>query len=160
MSDGPGGSTLPPEDDLSLPKATVQKLISEILPKDIACAKETRDLVIECCVEFIHMISTEANEICEADSKKTIAPEHILGALKRLGFESFTEEVEDVLKDHKIQQKEREKKVSKFDKTGLTDEQLLAKQEELFAASRARFEQGGPTATTSDAEPPTATEAT
>jgi hypothetical protein len=84
-------------------------------------------------LEFIHLISSEANEICEQDSKKTIAPEHIIGALKvcppkifclippwapiggpiidfdriyqRLGFESFTEEVEDVLKDHKQQQK-------------------------------------------------------
>ena len=28
------------------------------------------------------MISSEANEICEQESKKTIAPEHIIGALK------------------------------------------------------------------------------
>ena len=32
--------------------------------------------------EFIHLISSEANEICELESKKTIAPEHIIGALK------------------------------------------------------------------------------
>ena len=76
----------------------------------MTCAKETRDLVIECCVgaclfrqkmrlpsenksflmllllslpvsEFIHLISSEANEICEQESKKTIAPEHIITAL-------------------------------------------------------------------------------
>lgn len=73
-------------------------------------------------LEFIHLISSEANEICEQESKKTIAPEHIIGALKvcicdrlhprltvlqRLGFDSFTAEVEDVLKDHKQQQKVR-----------------------------------------------------
>ena len=34
--------------------------------------------------EFIHLISSEANEICEQESKKTIAPEHIIGALKVL----------------------------------------------------------------------------
>lgn len=73
--------------------------------------------------EFIHLISSEANEICEKESKKTIAPEHIISALKvryssayaylcsqvtfyqHLGFESFTTDVEDVLKDHKQQQK-------------------------------------------------------
>ena len=33
-------------------------------------------------IEFIHLISSEANEICEQESKKTIAPEHIIGALK------------------------------------------------------------------------------
>jgi hypothetical protein len=63
------------------------------------------------------------------------------------------------LKDHKQQQKvvvtlsiitasfisalklqDREKKVSKFEQSGLTEEELLAKQQELFAASRAKFQ--------------------
>lgn len=35
---------------------------------------------------------------------------------------------------------DREKKVSKFEQSGLTEEELLAKQEELFAASRAKFQ--------------------
>ncbi|KJA24500.1 hypothetical protein HYPSUDRAFT_38520 [Hypholoma sublateritium FD-334 SS-4] len=144
MSDreGHSGGGAQTEEDLSLPKATVAKMIAELLPNDIVCSKETRDLVIECCVEFIHLISSEANEICEADSKKTIAPEHIISALTRLGFTTFAPEVESVLKDHKQQQKDREKKVSKFEASGMTEEELLAKQEELFAASRAKF-QGG-----------------
>ncbi|KAM6495558.1 Histone-fold-containing protein [Amanita muscaria] len=130
----------PPDDDLSLPKATVAKMIAELLPNDIVCAKETRDLVIECCVEFIHLLSSEANEICEQESKKTIAPEHIIAALKRLGFDSFTTEVEDVLKDHKQQQKDREKKVSKLEQSGMTEEELLEAQQKLFAQSRAIYE--------------------
>jgi len=60
--------------------------------------------------------------------------------LKRLGFDSFTSEVEDVLKDHKQQQKDREKKVSPFEQSGLTKEELATIQEELFAASRAKFQ--------------------
>jgi len=91
-------------------------------------------------LEFIHLISSEANEICEQDSKKTIAPEHIIGALKRLGFETFTEEVEDVLKDHKQQQKDREKKVSKLEQSGKTEEELWEEQQKLFAESRAKYE--------------------
>ncbi|KAI0069037.1 histone-fold-containing protein [Artomyces pyxidatus] len=141
MSDREGHSGAPgTDDDLSLPKATVAKMITELLPADVTCAKETRDLVIECCVEFIHLISSEANEICEQDSKKTIAPEHIIGALRRLGFESFTEEVEEVLKDHKQQQKDREKKTTKLEQSGLTEEELFAKQQALFAESRAKYE--------------------
>lgn len=70
MSDHEGHSGAPGSDeDLSLPKATVAKMItgtksiavhhcpvfnqwrlSELLPSDVTCAKETRDLVIECCV--------------------------------------------------------------------------------------------------------------
>lgn len=82
---------------------------------------------------------------------------HLFIPGQRLGFDSFTAEVEDVLKDHKQQQKvheslhfpltlidhllqDREKKVSKFEQSGLTEEQLLAQQEQLFAASRAKFQ--------------------
>ncbi|KAG8945719.1 negative cofactor 2 transcription regulator complex subunit ncb2 [Tulasnella sp. 424] len=139
MSDreGPSGSGAA-DDDLSLPKATVYKLIGELLPQEVTCTKETRDLVIECCVEFIHLISSEANEICEKESKKTISPEHVVQALKVLGFEGYVEEVEEVLKDHKQQVKDREKKVSKFEQSGFSQEELLAQQEALFAEARAR----------------------
>jgi hypothetical protein len=75
MSDREGpsaaGGAPPPDEDLSLPKATVAKMITgasslisfsvqyaqflrvagpELLPSDVGCVKETRDLVIECCV--------------------------------------------------------------------------------------------------------------
>ncbi|KAE9399015.1 histone-fold-containing protein [Gymnopus androsaceus JB14] len=141
MSDREGLSGAPGNDeDLSLPKATVAKMITELLPKDVVCAKETRDLVIECCVEFIHLISSEANEICEKESKKTIAPEHIISALKALGFDQFTSEVEDVLKDHKQQQKKR--KSQSLNSRERLEEELLAEQERLFAESRARFQSG------------------
>ncbi|KAF8826539.1 hypothetical protein HHX47_DHR5000353 [Lentinula edodes] len=109
MSDREGLGASSSDDDLSLPKATVAKMIT-------------------------------ANDICEKESKKTIAPEHIISALKALGFDQFTSEVEDVLKDHKQQQKDREKKVSKFEQSGKTEEELLAEQEKLFAASRAKFQ--------------------
>ncbi|KAH7100626.1 histone-fold-containing protein [Auriculariales sp. MPI-PUGE-AT-0066] len=129
----------PPDEELSLPKATVTKMIQELLPQDFTVAKETRDLVIECCVEFIHLVSAEANEICESESKKTIAPEHIISALKKLGFEEFEGDVQTVYRDHKQALKEREKKTSKLEASGLTEEELAAQQEALFAASRAKF---------------------
>lgn len=131
------------DDDLSLPRATVQKIIQEMLPKEMVCAKDTVTLIIDCCVEFIHLISSQANDICEKESRKTIAPEHILSALKELGFDSYVEEVESVLKEHKVQQKEREKKSNKLNKSEFTEEELLKQQEALFAASRARFAAGG-----------------
>ena len=102
-----GGTGAPDDEELSLPKATIQKLIQDYLPNDMSCAKDTRDLLIECCVEFIHLVSSEANEACEKDSKKTIAPDHVVKALVDLGFEKYTREVQDVLNDHKQHQKVR-----------------------------------------------------
>ena len=71
MSDHEAGG-MPSDEDLSLPKATVTKMIqgacllrppsprapvptrpdrrAELLRNEITCAKDTRDLVIECCV--------------------------------------------------------------------------------------------------------------
>ncbi|KAK0538826.1 negative cofactor 2 transcription regulator complex subunit ncb2 [Tilletia horrida] len=132
------------DDDLSLPKATVFKIISEYLPDDVTCSKETRDLLLECCIEFINLISSESNEICERGAKKTIAPEHVVQALKDLGFEVFIKDVQDVLQDHKKLVKDRERKSTRMESSGLSQEELIRQQEELFAASKARYEATNP----------------
>ncbi|KAL9940271.1 hypothetical protein V8E36_000976 [Tilletia maclaganii] len=132
------------DDDLSLPKATVYKIISESLPDDITCARETRDIVLDCCVEFINLVSSESNEICEKGSKKTIAPEHVVQALKDLGFESFIKHVQDVQQEHKKLVKDRERKNTRMESSGLSQEELIRRQEELFAASKARYEATNP----------------
>ncbi|RIA97304.1 histone-fold-containing protein [Glomus cerebriforme] len=128
------------EDELSLPKATVTKLITEMLPSDITCAKDTRDLLIDCCVEFIHLIASEANEICEKEAKKTIAAEHVITALQTLGFENYLSEVQEVFKEHKKLQKDRDKKSSRLENSGMTEEELLKQQEQLFAQSRLKYQ--------------------
>ena len=85
--------------------ATVQKIISEILGSDVAFAKDARDLLIDCCVEFITLISSEANDIAEREAKKTIASEHVVKALKDLGFEEYIDQILEVATEHKEHQK-------------------------------------------------------
>ena len=89
------------------PLATVQKIVTEILPPSsgLAFGKDARDLLIECCVEFITLISSEANEISEKESKKTIACEHITKALEQLGFGEYVQDIMDVASEHKEQLK-------------------------------------------------------
>ncbi|KAK7433269.1 negative cofactor 2 transcription regulator complex subunit ncb2 [Neonectria magnoliae] len=131
-------------DDLSLPKATVQKIVTEILPPQagVAFAKEARDLLIECCVEFITLISSEANEISEKEAKKTIACDHITKALEQLGFTDYVPAVVEAAQEHKETQKAsllgREKKADKFANSGMSMEELARLQEEQFAAARER----------------------
>lgn len=86
--------------------ATVQKIITEILHSDpgVTFAKDTRDLLIECCVEFITLISSEANEIAEKEAKKTIACEHVKAALEDLDFGDYVQAIMDVAADYKKQQ--------------------------------------------------------
>ena len=68
-------------------------------------AKDSRDLLIECCVEFITLISSEANEIAEKDAKKTIAAEHVQKALEELDFHDYVPAILAVERDFKDQQK-------------------------------------------------------
>jgi len=120
---------------LSLPKATVQKIVTEILPPSagVAFSKEARDLLIECCVEFITLVSSEANEISEKEAKKTIACDHITKALEHLGFADYVPAVLDAAAEYKEVQKGREKKANKFEQSGMSLEELERLQQEQFA---------------------------
>lgn len=95
-------------------------------------------------IEFIHLIASESNEICEKSNKKTISPEHVLEALRNLSFDSYIEEVETEYRDHQTQSKSKEKnKGSKLEQSGLTEEELLRQQEELFERARLRMNSTG-----------------
>lgn len=65
------------EDELTLPRASINKMIKELVPS-IRVAFESRELILNCCTEFIHLISSEANEVCNQSNKKTINAEHVL----------------------------------------------------------------------------------
>ncbi|GMM50342.1 negative cofactor 2 transcription regulator complex subunit [Starmerella bacillaris] len=126
-------------DDLSLPKATVQKIITEILPKDLSYSREARDALIECCVMFIMILSQVSNETAEHETKKTITSEHVIEALRQLDFPEYIEPIKRVVAEHKEGQKLRERKVTKLELTGRTEAELLEEQERLFASSRQRL---------------------
>ncbi|KAI8829028.1 TATA binding protein-associated phosphoprotein [Chytriomyces cf. hyalinus JEL632] len=144
--------------------ATIAKIIQEVLPNDLWCAKETRDLITDCCLggfdslfnfgvtdprmhsffstEFVHLISSEANEECEKESKKTITGEHVLAALRSLGFEDYITEVNGALDDHNKLSKERRKRSTKFDNSGISAEEKLRRQEALIEQARLNMMNG------------------
>ena len=78
----------------------MNKMIKEMLP-NIRVANEARELVLNCCTEFIHLVSSESNEICNAQQKKTISDEYVLAALEKLGFGDIKKEAEEVLHECK-----------------------------------------------------------
>lgn len=75
--------------------------ILEATSSSLSFGKDARDLLIECCVEFITLISSEANEISEKEAKKTIACEHITKALQQLGFGEYVGDIMEVANEHK-----------------------------------------------------------
>ncbi|KAL2639750.1 hypothetical protein AAZV13_06G187400 [Glycine max] len=108
------------KEDASLPKATMTKIIKEMLPPDVRVARDAQDLLIECCVEFINLVSSESNEVCNKEERRTIAPEHVLKALGQ-----------DSLKGAKWS-----------NRAEMTEEEALAEQQRMFAEARARMNGG------------------
>lgn len=93
------------DSDVSLPRSTMAQKIREAFPSDLRVASSTMDLVIECCAEFIQLMTSEANEICAADSKATINPEHIIKALQQLEFPEYVGELTDLMEQYKQENK-------------------------------------------------------
>jgi hypothetical protein len=58
-----------------------------------------------------------------------------------LGYSDFVPEVEEAFAAHQKSLKEREKRSFKLENTGMTEEELLKSQEELFKAARLRMQQ-------------------
>ncbi|XP_007884255.2 protein Dr1 [Callorhinchus milii] len=123
------------EDDLTIPRAAINKIIKEILPS-VRVANDAREMVVSCCTEFIHLIASEANEICNKSDKKTVSPQHIMQALESLGFGSYITEVKEVVRECKTVALERRKARSRLENKGIPEEELLRQQQELFAKAR------------------------
>lgn len=93
------------DSDVSLPRSTMAQKIREAFPSDIRVASGTMDLLIECCAEFIQLITSEANEVCAADSKATMNPEHIIKALQQLEFPEYVGELTELMEQYKQENK-------------------------------------------------------
>lgn len=123
------------DDELTLPRASINKMIKEILPH-IRVANECRELILNCCTEFIHLLSSEANDICNQQQRKTINAEHVLQALEKLGFSDYRAEAEAVLRDCKAVAAKRRRQSTRLENLGIPEEELLRQQQELFAKAR------------------------
>ena len=140
------------DDEVGLPKATLSKMINEALggggdlgggsSGGLRMANDCRDAVIECCTEFINAVSAESNELSTKDGKTTITAEYVLAALRALGFESYEAECTIARDEHKEEETHKRETKKKKKNIGLSAEEAIAMQQELFAKAKARMEGG------------------
>ena len=127
---------------MGLPKATIAKMIAEALSASMGSgaslrmSPECRDMVVECCQEFIHAVSAEANEVSTKELKSTITAEHVLAALRRLGFDAYEAECEIARDEAKEEETEKRELKKKRKTTQMSEEDAIAMQQELFARAR------------------------
>ncbi|CAB4067165.1 DR1 [Lepeophtheirus salmonis] len=106
-------------------------MIKELLP-NVRVANEARELILNCCTEFIHLLSSESNDICNQQQKKTISADHVLSALETLGFGDFKKEAEEVLNECKDVAAKRRKQSTRLENLGIPEEELLRQQNRSF----------------------------
>jgi len=123
------------DDDLCIPRSAMYKLVKELVPQ-VRLSGEAKDLIVTACNEFIHLLASESNNVCEKQSKKLILPDHVLLALDNLGFSEYKDDCVEVMKQMQEETDKRKKLKSKLDKPGIPHEELLRQQNLLFAEAR------------------------
>ena len=71
----------------------------------------------------------------EREQKKTISIEHVDKALRELGFPEFVSAVLGSAGDAKEELKKRERRTGKLEQSGLSNEELMRMQDQLFASA-------------------------
>tara|TARA_B100000405_G_scaffold22179_2_gene16548 strand:+ start:324 stop:743 length:420 start_codon:yes stop_codon:yes gene_type:complete len=132
----------------------VYKMISEGLPPGLRMGNDVKEMIVECCNEFIQCVSSEANEISTKENKTTILPEHVVAALESLDFASMIETVKATMNELKEEDKEVRAEKKKKKGMQISDEEALRLQQEMFAAAKARYNSGD--ATVGAGQPPAA----
>ncbi|THD18686.1 Negative cofactor 2 beta [Fasciola hepatica] len=129
------------EDEVSIPRAALNKFIKEIVP-EARLTTETRELLLNCCHAFIHKLATEANIACASAKRKTISPEHIFQGLDAMNLSAYKEHAIMASEEAKEELKGRRMLSASYrfkhqDSEEL--ERLMKEQQEIFMQARADF---------------------
>lgn len=124
------------DEETTLPRATVDKLISDIIKKLYVISRETKGILREACQVFLNVTIVGANKICEEDHKKIITNGHIYKALEKQGFGEFIDKCENAASDYDEYARHKPSKQDKFKESGKTLEELHEDQMRLFADAK------------------------
>ncbi|KAJ6967570.1 nuclear transcription factor Y subunit B-6 [Populus alba] len=79
------------EQDRFMPIANVIRIMRKMLPPHGKISDDAKETIQECVSEFISFITSEANERCQREQRKTITAEDVLYAMSKLGFDDYIE---------------------------------------------------------------------
>lgn len=126
------------DEDSSLPRATVDKLIQDLTPKPFVVSKDTRNMMREAAHAFLNFIALEASRMCDVEKKKTISTLHIFRSLEKYGFDGFVEECDMAARNYDDYSKHKPSKQNKFKDSGKSMKELEAEQRNLFKQAAER----------------------
>ena len=123
-----------------LPFGPVSQLVSDVLPPGVTAGSDVARLMQGYLGEFLDLMTAQANERAEAENKNTISEAHMLGALDDLGFGHYTASLSasaSASADSAPSMKRQKKGKRGALPPGMTEEESLRLQQELFAQAKA-----------------------
>ncbi|KAL0916283.1 hypothetical protein M5K25_013779 [Dendrobium thyrsiflorum] len=88
---GAGNQCTVREQDRFMPIANVIRIMRKVLPTHAKISDDAKETIQECVSEYISFITSEANERCQREQRKTITAEDVLWAMSKLGFDDYVE---------------------------------------------------------------------
>lgn len=85
------GGAVVREQDRFMPIANVIRIMRRVLPTHAKIADDAKETIQECVSEYISFITSEANERCQQEQRKTITAEDLLWAMSKLGFDDYVD---------------------------------------------------------------------
>ncbi|KAE9456580.1 hypothetical protein C3L33_11520, partial [Rhododendron williamsianum] len=77
------------DQDYYVPTANITRVMRRVLPLQAKITDEAKETVQQCVTEYINMVTSEANDRCHREERKTITADDILWAIERLGFDNY-----------------------------------------------------------------------
>ncbi|KAG6501027.1 hypothetical protein ZIOFF_040892 [Zingiber officinale] len=77
------------EQDRFMPIANVIRIMRRVLPAHAKISDDAKEMIQECVSEYISFITSEANERCQREQRKTVTADDVLWAMRKLGFDDY-----------------------------------------------------------------------
>ncbi|KAL2336940.1 hypothetical protein Fmac_011386 [Flemingia macrophylla] len=77
------------EQDHYMPIANVIRIMRRILPSHAKISDDAKEMIQECVSEYIGFITSEANDRCQKEQRRTVTADDLLWAMEKLGFDDY-----------------------------------------------------------------------
>uniref|UniRef100_A0A8C4Q284 Protein Dr1 n=2 Tax=Eptatretus burgeri TaxID=7764 RepID=A0A8C4Q284_EPTBU len=124
-----------PEEEVTVPRATVNKMLREMLPHTRVSAGARR-LVLACARKFVRVVAAESNSMCRHLERKIITADHVIQGLESLGLGTYVPEMRSTLAEYNALALQRRQASHRLEHLGIPEEELLRQQQELFTQAR------------------------
>jgi DNA polymerase epsilon subunit 3 len=132
-STSPARSTKSAAVEVTIPQASVARIIRSILPPNVQVGKCAKQAFARAAGIFVLYATATANEFCKESKRQTVSAQDVLNAMQELDFVEFLEPLKLALEEYRKEQ-ESKKQAKREKKAAALDESAKAQAQEASNA--------------------------